>query len=228
MAIKEKDPINELRQVLYPVFQTNGVTRVVAYQNKERATASIESDIILMVESGFTGLAFCVLLDEIYSTANYDFLTVLDIQHFKQWSEIDNELALEGTEIYSKEPSKNELNHAYLKSIRDIILKVQKYCSIDSYEKFEENSMLTEACEYNLRQIAKLSEHIDLQFKEDNPQIPWNALRGLQWSLTSNLPGANKKLLWEIIQFDFPGMLEKLEYVIKVETPKENSADEKE
>lgn len=220
MAVKEADTINELRQALYPVFQKNGVTRAVAYQKKDTAMSSVENDIILMIESGLKGIDFCVLLDEIHSAAENRFLSVVDIQHFKQWSEIDNNLALEGAEIYCKEPSENKLNQGCLKEIRDIILKVQKYCGVDSYEQFEANSMLTEACEYNLHLISKLADRIDMQFKEDNPQIPWDAFRGFRWRLTPALTGANRTLLWEIIQIDFPELLEVLEYVIKVETPK--------
>ena len=169
---------------------------------------------------------FCVLLDKIYSMIGNEFLSVLDITHFGQWSDIDNVLALEGAEIYCKEPSKNKLNQGYLIEIHDTILKVQKYCNVENYEKFEENSMLTEACEHNLRLISQLADYIDEQFKADNPQVPWDALRGFRWRLTSTLTGANKTLLWEIIKNDFPEVLEILEYVIRVEKPKEDDDEE--
>ncbi len=227
MAVNETNLINDLRQALYPVFQTNGVARAVAYQNKERITSSVDSDIILMVESGLKGIDFCELLDEIHSAVDNEYLNVLDVQHFKQWSEVDNELALEGTEIYYKEPTKNKNNYVYIKEIRDTILKVQRYCDTDSFEMFEGNSMLTEACEYNLRQISKLADHVEAQFKSDNPQVPWTALRGFQWKLTSTLPGANKVLLWEIIQNGFPEVLGKLEYVLATEMPGEEAEDSK-
>lgn len=222
MQAKETDFINELRQALYPVFATNGVNRAVAYQNKDRVIPSIDGDNILIVESGLKGMDFCVLLDEIQSVVEDTSLSVLDIQHYKQWSEIDKEMALAGTEIYCKETSENEQNHRLLQDIRDIVLKVQKYCNEFSYEQFEENSMLTEACEYNLRLISILADHIEVQFKEDNPQIPWNAICGFQWKLAPSIAGANKILLWEIIKTNFPELLGVLEYVIRVETPKDD------
>ena len=228
MVNKDIDPINELRQVLYPIFKSNGVMRAVAYLNKDREGFSENKNVILMVESGLKGIDFCVLLDQIYSAIENEFLSILDIHHFRQWSEIDNELALEGTEIYLKEKSNNKINQGYLKEIRDVILKVQKYCNVNDYKKFEGNSMLTEACEYNLQRIGKLTDCIDIIFKEENPQIPWNALHGFQWSLTSTLPGANKLLIWEIIQADFPEVLEKIEYIIKskIETGEDDIKDD--
>ena len=225
MAVKEIDLINELRQTLYTVFQENGVTRAIAYVNKDRTTFTIDNGIVLMVESGLKGLDFCVLLDKIYSLIGNEFVSVIDITHFGQWSDIDNVLALEGTEIYCKETSESKLNQGYLKEIQNTILKVQKYCNTDGYENFAENSMLIEACEYNLRLISQLADYIDEQFKKNNPQIPWDALNGFRWRLTSTLAGANKSLLWEIIKNDFPKLLEVLEFVIRVEKTKEDNKE---
>lgn len=224
---RSDDPILELKQKLYSVFQENGVQRVVAYYNKERLDLSVDNEVILMVESAMKGIEFCKLLAEIAATNHGELITVVDIHHFQKQSNIDKHLALEGTEIYVKEKTKNRINLGYIKEIRSIVQKVRGYCKELTSEEFEESEMLCEACEYNLHRIGELSNHIEGNYKEDNPQIPWTGLSGFEEKLTLTYPGANKMLLWEIIQEDFPRLQEILGYMIDTENEIEVESEDR-
>ncbi len=101
-------------------------------------------------------------------------------------------------------------NDLVLGKMLDIIDKIQRYCEGVSYDSFSENSLLAEACVFNLSQIGELSNKVDEEFEEQNPQIPWRQLYGLRNRIVHDYEGVNLKLVWEIIRTDLPELKEKI------------------
>jgi len=90
-----------------------------------------------------------------------------------------------------------------------IIIKIVKY--IDSilkytnnvdYAEFKNNSMMVEACIFNLSQIGELVNKLDKEYTTGHPEIPWFKMRGLRNRIVHDYEGVNLNLIWEIIDID--------------------------
>lgn len=67
-----------------------------------------------------------------------------------------------------------------------------------------QNSILVEACVFNLSQIGELANKIDKDFEENNSSIPWRVLYGLRNKIVHDYEGVNLVLIWDIIKEDLP------------------------
>ncbi len=77
-----------------------------------------------------------------------------------------------------------------------------------------ENSMLVEACVFNLSQIGELCHGVSEQFMEAYPDIPWHEMYGLRNRIVHNYDGVNLRLVWEIVEGDLPELLEQLRGIL--------------
>ncbi|MGP1574918.1 HepT-like ribonuclease domain-containing protein [Selenomonas sp.] len=84
--------------------------------------------------------------------------------------------------------------------------KVCKYCQDTSYEEFQANDMLLEACVFNLSQIGELTAKLNDNFKKQYPQVPWAQIYGLRNRIVHDYEGVNLRLIWEIISEDMPDL----------------------
>ena len=88
--------------------------------------------------------------------------------------------------------------------------RIEKYCSGVSYEVFEEDTKLVEACVFNLSQIGEYASRIEKNYQEMHSDIPWSQLRGLRNRIVHDYDGVNLLLVWEIIREDMPGLRQSL------------------
>ena len=82
--------------------------------------------------------------------------------------------------------------------------KVLYYTKEIEYDDFIDNSMLVEACVFNLSQIGELANKIDKEFEEKNSSIPWRVLYGLRNKIVHDYEGVNLVLIWDIVKEDLP------------------------
>ena len=73
--------------------------------------------------------------------------------------------------------------------------KLIRYCEGLSYQQFSANTMLTEACVFNLSQIGELANRVDTAFSEAHPEIPWRLLYGLRNRIVHDYEGVNLQLI---------------------------------
>ncbi|MBO4932224.1 MAG: DUF86 domain-containing protein [Clostridia bacterium] len=91
--------------------------------------------------------------------------------------------------------------------------KILNYSKGYDYPSFSGNSMLVEACVFNLSQIGELCHGVSEEYTAVHPEIPWHEMYGLRNRIVHNYEGVNLKLVWEIIEHDLPelkGLLENL------------------
>ncbi len=91
--------------------------------------------------------------------------------------------------------------------------KILRYCDGSNYMTFSADSKLVEACVFNLSQMGELANRIDDAFAAAHPEIPWRYLYGLRNRIVHDYDGVNLKLIWEIIEFDLPDLLENLKQI---------------
>lgn len=80
--------------------------------------------------------------------------------------------------------------------------KIASYCEGKQYSDFEENTLLVEACVFNLSQLGELVNKLDANFISNNKSVPWNQMRGLRNKIVHDYEGVNLVLVWEIISAD--------------------------
>ena len=88
--------------------------------------------------------------------------------------------------------------------------KVIVYCDDLDYESFAANSVLVEACVFNLSQMGELANRVDEAFANAHPEIPWRYIYGLRNRIVHDYEGVNLRLIWEIIHEDLPKLCETL------------------
>ena len=101
-------------------------------------------------------------------------------------------------------------NEAIIQKMIAYIEKIFGYCEKQTYESFEKNSLLVEACVFNLSQLGELVTKLDTDFVEKHSEIPWRQMRGLRNRIVHDYEGVNLVLVWEIITNDLPDLLEQL------------------
>ncbi|HIR18095.1 MAG TPA: DUF86 domain-containing protein [Candidatus Caccocola faecigallinarum] len=93
--------------------------------------------------------------------------------------------------------------------------KILAYCHGMSYEKFAADSMLTEACVFNLSQIGELANQLDDDFTLAHAEIPWRSLYGLRNRIVHDYDGVNMNLIWTIITEDLEPLRRELQKILE-------------
>lgn len=101
-------------------------------------------------------------------------------------------------------------NNIIISKMLKYIEKILGYCTNITYNEFSENSILTEACVFNLSQLGELATKLDADFTQQYANIPWHQMRGLRNKIVHDYEGVNLLLVWEIISDDLPVLKEQL------------------
>ncbi len=91
------------------------------------------------------------------------------------------------------------------------ISKILEYTKDTSYDDFINNSILVEACVFNLSQIGELANKIDKDFENNHSSIPWRVMYGLRNKIVHDYEGVNLVLIWDIVKEDLPELNTQLE-----------------
>lgn len=105
-------------------------------------------------------------------------------------------------------------NSLILRKLYTYTLKLIDYCAGYSYESFHPDSMLVEACVFNLSQMGELCHTADPAFTKSHPEIPWAELYGLRNRIVHDYDGVNLHLVWEIISEDLPVLRDTLQKLV--------------
>ena len=105
-------------------------------------------------------------------------------------------------------------NEVVIQKMTAYIEKIFGYCEKQTYENFEKNSVLIEACVFNLSQLGELVTKLDTDFVETHSEIPWRQMRGLRNRIVHDYEGVNLILVWEIITNDLPDLLKRLREIV--------------
>jgi len=91
--------IEELKNILSPIFARYGVKRAILFGSYGRNCAAGKSDIDLLVDSGLRGLRFIEFTEELRSALGKD-IDVLDVSHIEPHSRIEREIQDTGLLLY--------------------------------------------------------------------------------------------------------------------------------
>ena len=93
--------VPELKELLTPIFERNGVRQAVLFGSYAKGTATSRSDVDILVDSGLRGLAFFGLLEDVASSLETP-VDLLDIRQIDSGSRIEREIRESGVPIYGR------------------------------------------------------------------------------------------------------------------------------
>ena len=98
----------------------------------------------------------------------------------------------------------NSKDKQVLKKIYNHINSVILYCrDCKSLDDFQSNSMLVEACVFNLMQIGELAKTgLSDKIKTQITSIPWKQIYGLRNRIVHGYSGVDMSIIWDLIQND--------------------------
>lgn len=93
--------VAEIKNKLTPIFDAYGVQSATLFGSIAKGTATENSDLDLMVDSGLKGLRFVGLMEAIRSAVLLP-IDLLDVSHIEKGSKIEREIRKMGIVIYEK------------------------------------------------------------------------------------------------------------------------------
>jgi hypothetical protein len=94
--------IDELKSCLYPTFQQYGVKTAILFGSYVKGTATPQSDVDILVDSGLKGLRFVGLIEAVKTALGGTEVDMIDVEHIQKDSPIDTEIIQTGVKIYEK------------------------------------------------------------------------------------------------------------------------------
>ena len=107
---------------------------------------------------------------------------------------------------------------------KQILMRIQKHISLllkyneNCKEKsdFVNNSMLVDACVFNLMQIGELAkQQLSDEFKSSIDSVPWKDIYGLRNRIVHGYEGINFNFIWDILKNDIPMLDQKILSILK-------------
>lgn len=94
--------IDEIRELLTPVFSDYGVKKAVLFGSYSKNLATAGSDVDLYVDSGLRGLKFVGFVSSVRDALGGKDVDVFDVTHIDSGSLVDREIQKTGVQIYAK------------------------------------------------------------------------------------------------------------------------------
>ena len=93
--------VERIADLLTPVFDRYSIRRAVLFGSFAKNTATDDSDVDLLVDSGLTGLRFFGFTEAVRRAVDRP-VDVFDVSHIEENSRIDREIRSTGVTIYAK------------------------------------------------------------------------------------------------------------------------------
>lgn len=105
-------------------------------------------------------------------------------------------------------------NNVIIRKMIGYCEKILAYCNGLDYDGFCSDSMLVDACVFNLSQIGELANKVDESFVASNREIPWRSLYGLRNRIVHDYEGVKLDKIWDIVSEDLVPLLDALKGIL--------------
>ncbi len=113
---------------------------------------------------------------------------------------------------------KNDLY--YLDKIIDDLKFIINHTSNKSIEEIEDNDLLVDSIMFRIIQIAENNNHLSGEFKENNKEIPWIAIKGMRNKIVHDYGVIDMSIVYQTVTIFIPEMYQKLQLInFKVKEP---------
>lgn len=93
--------VKDIQERLTPVFANHNIRQAVLFGSYGKGTATKQSDVDLLVDSGLRGLKFVGFVEKLRKALDGKDMDVLDVSHIEPQSRIDEEIKRTGIKIYA-------------------------------------------------------------------------------------------------------------------------------
>lgn len=87
-----------------------------------------------------------------------------------------------------------------LDDILQSALKIKRYTGLMDINKLVKDDKTLDAVIRNFEIISEAANRIDTDFKNKNPQIEWNRIRGFRNRIVHDYFGIDYEIVWDIIE----------------------------
>jgi uncharacterized protein with HEPN domain len=93
-------------------------------------------------------------------------------------------------------------------------LKIQRYTKDHDFDSFLSDDKTMDAVVRNFEIIGEAANRIDQDFRDKNPEIEWNRIRGFRNRIVHEYFGIDYEIVWEIIESYLFELIEWLETIL--------------
>jgi uncharacterized protein with HEPN domain len=87
-----------------------------------------------------------------------------------------------------------------LDDILQSAMKIKRYTKDHDYESFISDDKTIDAVVRNFEIIGEAANRIDPDFRDSNPEIEWNRIRGFRNRIVHDYFGIDYEIVWSIIE----------------------------
>lgn len=103
----------------------------------------------------------------------------------------------------------------YLDDMADHARRARRIADrLGSYEAFEADEFLQPGLIRELEVVGEASIHVSQEFRQAHPDWPWKQMRDTRNRLIHGYANINLRVVWDTVQDDVPGLIEKIEAVL--------------
>jgi uncharacterized protein with HEPN domain len=81
-------------------------------------------------------------------------------------------------------------------------------------EDITEDEVLLDSIMFRLIQVSESAERLSAEFKDNRPDIPWRAIRGLRNRIVHEYSHVDLGVIYNTVTIDLPELLKELEGII--------------
>ena len=104
---------------------------------------------------------------------------------------------------------KNDM--VYLSHILECMGKIEDYAATGKHS-FLQSTMIQDAIIRNLEIIGEATKQISLEFRKQNPEIPWKQMAGIRDVLIHDYMGVDLDIIWVVVEKDLVVLKRKLRF----------------
>jgi uncharacterized protein with HEPN domain len=109
----------------------------------------------------------------------------------------------------------NKDRNLLLQDILESAPKISKYTSGLSYDSFIKDDKTIDAVVRNFEIIGEAANRIDPDFRQSNPEIEWNRIRGFRNRIVHDYFGIDYEIVWSIVENDLNRLIAFIEILIE-------------
>ena len=109
----------------------------------------------------------------------------------------------------------NKKNDRYFaeKAVEQILI-IEKYVGDKTYEEFMSDDKLVDAVMFRLVQMIENIKNISLEFKDNNPQIPWGKIMGFRNGIVHEYGNTDYTIVYEVAMNNINPLKDVLETLV--------------